>query len=833
MQRREAPPVAAAAVAAPAPSPTPAPAVLEPAAQTAVPAAKPSPRRPAAVPQAEQAPAAAPAAAATVPPSRPEPAAPRLESNLPPEVEERRQVPATYSALVAAGELPAPKLKTSGALAPVDKDDHQPRPTFVSADRISGRNDVETVAEGEVELRRADKTLNADHLTYWHAEDEVEATGHVRLEDGEDVIRGPRLRMKVEENTGFFETPDYTLKRVPVGIQSHAPVTGSGEADRLEFQGEGVYRFVNGTYSTCTPDQRDWYVRAEEMQLDYNREVGEAKNAKLYFEGTPILYSPWLNFSLNNQRKSGLLTPTLGTNSINGIQASLPWYWNIAPNMDATITPREMSKRGFLLGGEFRYLDYNYSGQDRLEYLPSDRLTGTRRYAYSIVHNQNFGRGLTGNLNLNGASDGTYFTDLSSNFAAASQSYLVRQGSLSLSRDWWSATLIGQHYQVLQDPSAPALAVPYSRLPWWTLTAVRPDLPAGLVFNMTGEYVNFSHPTNVVGKRITAYPQISLPLQTAAFSVTPKIGVNSTRYVGLERQAAGVPEQITRTLPVFSVDSSVVFERDVNWFDRSLTQTLEPRLYYLYIPYRDQSNIPVFDTGIADFNFAQIFSENRYSGGDRIADANQATTALVSRIVDPDSGTELMRGMIGQRFYFDTQHVTLPGEVPRSSRKTDLLAAFSGLVMPKTYVDTAWQYSQNFHRTERLNFGGRYQPETMKVLNAGYRYTRDQLGQLDVSGQWPLGGRWYGVGRYNYSLKDARMLETVGGLEYDGGCWVLRLVIQRLAVQTLKASTAFFVQLELNGFAKLGSNPADILKRNVPGYSGLNQPGAESDIGIY
>ena len=298
---------------------------------------------------------------------------------------------------------------------------------------------------------------------------------------------------------------------------------------------------------------------------------------------------------------------------------------------------------------------------------------------------------------------------------------------------------------------------------------------------------------------------------------------------------------MTRNVPMFSLDSGVTFERGFEWQGKSLTQTLEPRLYYLYVPNRDQNRILVFDTGITDYNFAQTFAENRYSGGDRIGDANQLTAMLSSRLLDPETGAETMRASFGQRFYFTDQKVglpataTSPAEQLRTDRYADLLGSFSGRIMEKTYADANLQYSPQVRRMERFNLGARYQPEAGKVLNAGYRYTRDQLtqpglSQVDVSGQWPLAGGWHGVGRINYSIKESRMIETVAGLEYDGGCWIGRVVFQRLATQEKDSNTSFFVQLEFNGFAKVGTNPLEMLKRNVPGYGVINQQNSETPV---
>jgi LPS-assembly protein len=493
-----------------------------------------------------------------------------------------------------------------------------------------------------------------------------------------------------------------------------------------------------------------------------------------------------------------------------------------------------MSKRGTLWKGEYRYLQPDYSGAMQGQYLPDDKLEHKRRSTYSIAHRQNLGYGFSATVDVNGASDDTFFNDLANGSSVVAQTNLLRQGTLAYSGAWWSANLLAQSYQTLQDPSLPPVVEPYRRLPQLTVTANRSDLPLGMSFAFSGEHVNFRNPTLVQGRRFTLYPQIALPLQTEMLSVTPKIGLHSTRYM-LDRQAAGTPEKLTRSVPIFSVDSGVAFERGVDWFGGALTQTLEPRLYYLYVPVRDQSQIPVFDTGITDFNFAQIFGENRYSGGDRIGDANQATAMLTSRLLDPETGAEIIRAAFGQRFYFSTQNVGLPGEVLRSDRQTDLLASLSGRILPKTYADVGVQYNPRLSRTERLNLGARYQPETGKVLNAGYRYTRDQLGQaglgqIDVSGQWPVFDGWHAVGRFNYSTKDRRMIESVAGLEYDGGCWVGRVVVQRLATQTQRSNTALFFQLELNGFAKVGSNPLEILKRNVPGYGVINQQSTDSPL---
>lgn len=775
---------------------------------------------------------------------------------LPPRMSDtlRRQFSRFSIALLAAGNA------TAATLAPLSVEPAllDSTPTTITAESIRGRTDEEVVATGKVDLVRGDMRLQTDRLSYWQTPREVEAFGNVRFTRDSDQVTGPRMRIKLDEDTGFFEQPTYQITRGKVtrsstpevpsrqagsspsgraGGAATALTAGYGEATRLDFEGEGKYRLHDATYSTCKPasgERPDWYARIGDLSLDYNDEIGSGRNASIVFQGVPILYSPWISFSLNHRRKSGLLAPSIGSTSQSGIEYTQPIYWNIAPDQDATITPRFMSKRGTLLGGEYRYLEPTYSGALAGQILPHDQLTGTQRSSYFLTHNQDFGGGFSGDFSVSGASDNTVLSDLKNSTITVAQTNLLRQGLVNYAGGWWTASLMAQSFQTLQDPTLAPIVEPYQRLPRISLTAFRDDLPMGLNFAFAGEYVNFRNPTLVQAQRLTAYPQLSLPIQAGALYVTPKLGLHATRY-DFDRRTNDTAEQFARNAPIFSIDSGVALERETRWFGTPLVQTLEPRLYYLYVPVRDQSVLndparPVnFDSGIADFNFAQIFAENSYSGGDRIADANQITAMVTSRLLDPETGAETLRAAIGQRIYFATQHVGLPGELLRSDRQTDLLGAFSGLVFPKTYADLAMRYNPHIGRNERLNIGIRYQPDIGKVLNASYRYTRDQLGQVDVSGQWPLLDNWNGVGRYTYSTQDRRVVETLGGLEYDAGCWAARFVLQRFATVGQSSNTAMMFQLELSGFSGLefGSNTKDLLKRSIPGYGMITQPAAD------
>ncbi|MBE0622931.1 MAG: LPS-assembly protein LptD [Burkholderiales bacterium] len=735
-----------------------------------------------------------------------------------------------------AAQAQEPRLKPPPAGRPGISVD----PVTISADRIEGYANQETSAIGNVELRQDNVSIHAERLRYLYAADEVQASGGVRLSRDGDRLSGTGLRLRVRDNIGQFDQADYEFARP--GRGGFGPVTMRGKADVIKFEGKDKYRLENATLTTCKPGKDDWYIQVGELDLDMTRDLGVARRGKLVFEGVPIAYVPWVDFPLQNQRKSGLLPPSIGSSGKSGVEISTPYYINLAPNRDLTITPRELSKRGVQLAAEFRYLTRSYDGDVRVEHMSNDRVRHIDRYAATIQHSQRFSSELSGYLNFNKVSDDNYFRDLSSRINITSQTTLPRDGMLTYGGGWWTATARVQSFQTLQDPANP-LIPPYDRLPQLTLNATRQHI-GGADMALNSEFVRFDrsggytsaaavttggiNTTDVIGSRLALYPSVSLPLMLPGAYLTPKLGIHSTNY-SLERNPAGIPDSIQRTLPIASLDSGLIFERDASFLGQKYRQTLEPRLYYLYVPYHDQSRIPLFDTGLADFNYAQIFSENLFNGSDRIADANQLTVAATTRIVSPGSGQEILKATIGQRHYFQNQQVALNDATPtRTDKTSDFLAALSGRVSRNWSLDSALQYNSHRNLFQRLGVGVRYQPETAKVLNLGYRFTRDALNQVDVSAQWPLGGGWYGVGRYNYSMRENRLVEALGGFEYNAGCWIGRVVAQRFAAAAGTTTSALFLQLELNGFSRIGSNPLETLKRNIPGYGAIDQTRPDS-----
>lgn len=723
------------------------------------------------------------------------------------------------SLLVGCLSASAVAAESVDAQPPVPVEERVLGVTDVTADRIFGTRMQEMVADGDVELKRDGVVLTADRLTFRELADEIQADGNVRIVREGDVVSGPRARIVLHQWTGEFEAPTYSLSRPVAGAADDSPreAIGGGSADIMYFEGENQFRLKQATWSTCPSPDPDWYLKSDDLALDYDRELGVSEGSSLIFKDTPILWWPWVEFPLVEQRQSGLLTPTVGLSNKTGVDVSTPYYFNLAPNYDATLTPRLMSRRGLQLGGEFRYLTPSYAGEAYAEVLANDRVTGESRSLGALRHQQQLGPNLVGSLNLNAVSDDQYFEDLSSRVESSSVTNLLREARLMYSGGWWSASGLVQSYQTLSGEE------PYRRVPQLVVEGRRADLPGAGVFAIQGEYVDFDHGSSdyVTGSRFVAYPQVSLPYEQAGYFITPKVGAHYTRYA-IDNPLPGGRDDITRSIPVFSVDSGLFYDRDTALFGNAYRQTLEPRLMYVNVPYRRQDDIPVFDTANYDFGFAQIFSENRYSGVDRIGDANQVTAALTTRYIEPGSGIERFRATVGQRYHFENRRVSLPGEQESAFNTTDILAAANGWVTETTSIDTAFQYNPNDSLTQRFNFGVRYQPEHAKALNLGYRYSRDVLRDIDVSGQWPLGGGWYGVARVSRSIMESRITEALGGIEYDGGCWAFRTAVHRFATNPDDTTNAIFFQLELSGLGSLGPSPVSLLRRSVPGYGKIN-----------
>ena len=722
---------------------------------------------------------------------------------------------------------------------------------FLFGEQLSGQLDLEALVEGHAELRKAGTVLQADRLTYDQASDLAKASGHVRINRLGTVYEGEQLQLQVQAFRGYFEQVQYQF------LQNAA----HGEARRVDFLDASHAVVYDASYTTCRrrpgPDWLpDWILRAARIDLDMDQDVGVADGAALYFKGVPIVPVPAISFPLSDQRKSGVLPPTLGFDSVNGSEIALPYYFNIAPNRDATLTPTVMSARGVQLGTQARYLERDYSGELRLDYLPSDLLRNSDRWALVLHHEQTkvTNSELLGTVNLaldvKRVSDDNYWRDFATtNSTDQTQRLLASSAQISWGGHGpFSGSAQWLQWQTLQDPTAPIIP-PYDRVP--QITARYAQNPVqGLNWSLDGDMTQFQSDSALTqqpnAQRALAWGQVSLPWRSAAGFIVPKLQLQTAAYE-FDAPLGNGAMATQSTVPTFSLDSGLVLERESSLGGRSLVQTLEPRAFYVYTPYRDQSLLPNYDTGAMDFNFASIYTENAYVGHDKIADNNLLTLGATTRYLDASDGAELARLGIAQRLRFADQQVTLDSSTPPAAAGfSDVLLGGAVNLQNHWVLDSTVQYNGKTQVSDQSSVSARYNPSPYRVLNVTYRFTRNVSEQMDLSGQWPLNdlwgdrgqnlgdgrgqgaGRYYAVGRLNYSLDEQRPVQTLLGLEYDAGCWLGRLVLQRVQTSISSSTQSLMFQLEFVGFTRLGVSPLQTLTDNIARYQPLRQSGGSA-----
>ncbi len=648
---------------------------------------------------------------------------------------------------------------------------------------------------GDVEVRRADQKLYSDRARYNRSDATVEAEGNVRYTQSGLGVDADSAFFNLDTREGRADNAHYRI------AEKHA----HGKADTLLLEGRDHTRLKGATYTTCNPGKEDWLLHSSDIKLDHKEGVGTARNVWVGFKGVPIFYSPYMSFPLDDRRKSGFLTPSFGTSNEVGTDIRIPYYFNLAPNRDATLALRNTTRRGQQLLGEFRYLYPTNQGKLELGYLPDDKISGQDRSLFSFKDQGHYGNRLTSNINFNYLSDPNYFEQLGDDLKTASISHVERLGEMTYRGDLWTATGRLQGYQTVDQTLLP-VSRPYQRLPQLLFTGNLPSQAYGLNYSLKGEYVRFDRSGSVTADRIDLQPGIQLPLSTRAAYLTPSVSLRHTQY------ALDNPDSnASRTVPIASLDSGVFFERNTNWGDTPIIHTLEPRVYYLYVPYRNQAALPNFDSGALDLSIlSNLFQNNRFSGVDRVGDANQVTYALTSRLLNEASGAELLRAGVGQIHYFRDREVTLPGGNVERAVTSHIVGELSSAELVQHWrANAGVVLNSQTDYFDRATFGLRYNPDKYRVLDLSYRYQRDSLEQTNVSALWPLARnqerQWNAVARWNYSLTDHRTLEALGGVEYDTCCWTVRLAVRNFRNNTVgDTNNAILLQLELKGLSSVG-----------------------------
>jgi len=685
-----------------------------------------------------------------------------------------------------------------------------PNAIQLEAGRVEAQLGAQPAASlsGGILLRRADKLAGADSARYDPETMSLYLTGNVRFEDPGTQIRSDSAEFEYDSGRIGFSGAEFWM----------GSNNSRGAADRLQISQDGLLQLDNVSYTTCPPGSNDWLLQARDIDLDSRSGTGTARGVKLRFQGIPILYAPYLSFPISDARKSGMLTPEVGSTSRGGTELIVPLYWNIAPNYDATFTPRLLTDRGLQLQTQFRYLTKVHDGVIDAEYLNNDSLTGESRSFVGVEHTSLFRNRVRGAVEFREVSDNQYFEDLGSSLSTSTITHLNRAVRFDYHTD--NLSLFGQvqDYQTIDDAIAPA-DEPYRRLPQLLARGRWPGLWLGSTINLDGEVVRFDRDVGVTGWRFNLAPELQLPLTRPGFFFTPAVAVDYTSYdlSGTEPGQRNKPE---RVLPIASVDTGLILERLTNGSGRKRLQTIEPRLLYVHVPFEDQSDLPVFDTITPDLNLVQLFRKNRFLGVDRIADTDQLSIGITSRVLDVATGKELMSGTVGQIRYFNSSEVALPPATTFTDESSDYIAELRFLLLRNVNFDFGHQWGTRERGTTQSQARLQYRPAENRIINLAYRFRRDSLEQGDVSWSWPLSRTWNFVGRYNYSFRDEKPLEEFYGLEYESCCWGLRMVTRRyISTRDGTRDTTYGLQLVLKGMASVGTAADKLLERGILGYS--------------
>jgi len=694
-------------------------------------------------------------------------------------------------------------------------------------------------AKGNAILKKGNTTIKAEVIEYDEVSEKIITTGNTNIDLESMSLRGSKLSLKLSDETGQMDDASFIFKNADKPeksvIKRGVVVTKRsydfrGDAKAIFFEGEDKKRLQSSRITTCEADSDDWYIKSSNMKVNTKTDRVNASNAILEFKGLPVLYTPSIDFSLNKNRKSGFLGSTFGTTSQSGFEFRVPYYFNISPNMDATLTARYLGKRGPLADGEFRYLTENYSGFNQLQYMNHDQSSGQdNRYYLKLDHQHKFNNGWSASYNYQKVSDDTYFSDLATMIQVTSVVNLPQRANINYAGETWKFNALTEKYQTLTNASNS----PYQRLPQLNLSG-RKDFDSYILdFKSQWAYFDrdekFTYGLNEkpTGSRLSITPGISVPFTRTYGYIKPKLSANVRSY-NLNNSSIGNKDIFT---PIVSVDSGMYFDRTVNLLNQNFTNTLEPRLFYVYIPYKDQSALPNFDTGLADLNMQTLFSENQYNGQDRINDANQLTASITSKFIDKN-GKERLSGIVAQRYYFEDRKI-FGTELSAKKANSDIFMGATARLANSFNLDAMFQYDPDSSKLLRSTLSSRYNPEPGKILNLSYRMienvsdSNQDLKVFNAAGQWPLGNRFYSIARYNYDLKTSQTIEVLGGVEYDGGCWVARTIFDRISLPTNpEPNYTFFMQLELNGLGTIGSDARKLnnfLYRNVPGIRTVNQ----------
>jgi LPS-assembly protein len=688
---------------------------------------------------------------------------------------------------------------------------------------------------GNVEVRQGEREIRANEVQYNPKDESVRTDGHIDYND-------PLLHV-AGDGGGYSAASGAEFRSAHFDLHQRS---AHGTAADMSVTPAGLVSLKGVTFTTCPANNTAWQIKADSIELDTRNQIGTGRNAQIDFMGVPLVYLPWLSFPLGGERKSGFLFPTIGNTSSSGAQVAAPYYWNIAPNADFTFLPTEYSKRGPDLVGDLRLLTPSQHGELQWNYLPDDTVFHGSRSRVQINDVAELPDDFRLTIDAQNASDPLYFQDFSQTPEGTSTAFLERRATLSYRDEHWSVDGEAQQYQTIDD-TLPVDARPYARVPRLAVASAYTWYDI-VHYGFDSELVDFRHADGAIGPmgwRGDLMPGVSLDLTGPGYFMRPALAWRLTQYE-LTDLLPGEPSSPSRTLPIASLDTGLLFERETGSRNQRKL-TLEPRILYLDVPYRNQDQLPVFDSALPDLTPVELFSTNRYVGADRVSDANQVSLGVTSRLLDARDGRQFLAATFGQTYYFEIPRVVLPGETPVTAKRSDFTAQLALTAFQDWSADTGVQWDPQNGRSERTQVNLQYKPTAEAVINFAYRYERfvqepvfiqgvlmpcaplgagpstcDSHGfdQVDVSGAMPIRRDWNVFVRDVYSVRDNKELERFAGFEYRSCCWRLRLGARRyLSSFNGSQDTGIWLQLELAGLAGVGSASDTSLSEEIRGYT--------------
>ena len=698
---------------------------------------------------------------------------------------------------------------------------HQAPPVFtkedlgkinISADQTRSDSQGTSIFLGNVVIEKHELRITADKASYNQDTENISFDGNVHVDTNSMAINADLGLLSKEKQSSIFEGVEFQVGKNNM----------RGKAASISADKDNSTELNKTSITSCNLKDPDWRLDADNISLNHVEEYGSAEDVVLRFMDVPFLYVPYMEFPIGDRRRSGLLVPEVGYSSSRGSELTIPWYWNIAPNHDAILAPHLMSQRGTQLDTQYRFLTESSRGQMDVSYLNNDKITDDSRHQFQYQQHTKFTSDLNMDIDVQDVSDTDYFNDFSNNLSTSSTTHLNRNLALNYNKQHWRSRLLVQTFETL-DTSISNPDRPYRRLPQITLQGDQPITDSGLAFSLDSEWVAFDHEddTVITGSRFQFKPGFHWLSKGSFWFIDPAVKFSHTQY---EIEDGNGIEIIVedRNLSMTSLDAGLFFEREL---DNGLIHTLEPRAYYLNVPYRDQSLLPNFDTKSSVFSTALLFRDNRFNGGDRIGDANQLTLALSSRLISSDTGNEFLRASVGQISYFEDRQVSLTG-IGEDNNKSDLIAELAANLNDWSMsASTQWNTDKN--QSQRGNFLLHYQSDSQHIFNLGLRHDRsiaDEIRQTDLSFITPINNEFSAFGRWNYSLEHNRDIEAIAGISYDSCCWSVHLMAQRSLKynNTIEEyDNAFMVQLVLKGLGSVSGNKvSDTLEHAILGYEG-------------